>query len=180
MAPNDEEVVHHTRLGNDMLTEAVATEQTSPEICQVPKGKRVSRRGGSFTKEEDAIICSAFMNVSKDPIVGVNQSSGGYYKRMHAYFEAHKPKGSNRSQLAIQGRWLTIQKAVNKFCGIKSTIDRRQESGKNEQDRIDDAVKVYEQTETFGFMHCWKILRNEAKWNDRLLELNNTPPSVNA
>ena len=80
MAPNDEEVVHHTRLGNDMLTEAVATEQTSPEICQVPKGKRVSRRGGSFTKEEDAIICSAFMNVSKDPIVGVNQSSGGYYK----------------------------------------------------------------------------------------------------
>ena len=46
--------------------------------------------------------------------------------------------------------------------------------------QIDDAVKVYEQTETFGFMHCWKILRNEAKWNDRLLELNNTPPSVNA
>ncbi|KAG2602112.1 uncharacterized protein LOC120708751 [Panicum virgatum] len=65
LAPNGEEVVHHTRLGNGMLTEAVATEQTSPEICQVPKGKRVSRRGGSFTKEEDAIICSAFMNMLK-------------------------------------------------------------------------------------------------------------------
>jgi len=59
--------------------------------------KNVSRRGGGFTKEEDAIICSAFLNVSKDAIVGVNQSSGGYYKRMHEFFEAHKPLGSNRS-----------------------------------------------------------------------------------
>ena len=25
-------------------------------------------------------------------------------------------------------------------------------------------------------MHCWRILREEPKWNDRLLELNNTPP----
>ncbi|PUZ38834.1 hypothetical protein GQ55_9G227900 [Panicum hallii var. hallii] len=141
------------------------------------KGKNVSRRGGGFTKEEDAIICSAFLNVSKDPITGVNQSSGGYYKRMHMYYEAHKPQGSNRSQLAVQGRWGTIQKALNKFCGIKSAIDRRNESGKNEQDRIDDAVKVFEEKEPFSFMHCWRILRDEPKWNDRVLELNNTTPS---
>lgn len=111
-------------------------EQTSSQKGRVPKGKGVSRRKGGFTKGEDAIICSAFLNMSKDPIVGVNQSSGGYYKRMHEYYQAHKPEGSNRSQLAIQGRWGTMQKAVNKFCGIKSTIDRRQESGKNEQDRV--------------------------------------------
>jgi len=34
--------------------------------------KNVSRSGGGFTKEEDAIICSAFLNVSKDAVVGVN------------------------------------------------------------------------------------------------------------
>ena len=94
--------------------------------------KNVSRRGGGFTKEEDAIICSAFLNVSKDAIVGVNQSSGGYYKRMHEFFEAHKPLGSNRSQLAIKGRWGVIQNALNRFSGFKSIIDRRNESGKNE------------------------------------------------
>ncbi|KAG2620809.1 hypothetical protein PVAP13_3NG201556 [Panicum virgatum] len=119
--------------------------------------KNVSRRGGGFTKDEDAIICSAFLNVSKDVVVGVNQSSGGYYKRMHEFFEAHKPLGSNRSQLAIKGRW-------------------GNESGKNEQDRIDEAVKMFEEKEPFSFMHCWRILREEPKWNDRLLELNNTPP----
>jgi hypothetical protein len=55
---------------------------------------------------------------------------------MHEYFNANKPQGSTRSQNAIQNRWLLIQKCVNKFCGIKSIIDRRHESGKNEADRV--------------------------------------------
>jgi hypothetical protein len=33
---------------------------------------------------------------------------------------------------------------------------------------------MYEKTEPFTFMHCWKMLRNEPKWNIRFLELNNT------
>lgn len=39
------------------------------------------------------------------------------------------------------------------------------------QSQIDDAVKMYEKTEPFQFMHCWKVLRDEAKWNDKFLEL---------
>lgn len=78
-----------------------------------------------------------------------------------------------RSQLAIQGRWSTIQRAVNKFCGFKASKDRRNESRKNEQDRIEDAIKMYEQVEPFHFMHCWKILRDEPKWNEKILEINN-------
>jgi hypothetical protein len=168
--------------------------------------KKVSRSGSGFTKEEDKVLCSAFLNVSKDPItdfsscwlasfmyyavsckdtyfnsfvfVGVNQTQGGYYKRLHAYYNTYKPEESNQSQIAIQYRWGAIHKAVNKFCGFKSTIDRRNESGKNEQDRvnsiytfikilihcsnfiamlylqIDDAIKMYEASEPFHFMHC--------------------------
>ncbi|KAF0930215.1 hypothetical protein E2562_030860 [Oryza meyeriana var. granulata] len=63
---------------------------------------------------------------------------------------------------------------MNKFCGHKEAIDRLNESVKNEQDRIDDAVQMYERTEPFTIMHCWKILRNEAKWNNKFLELNNS------
>ncbi|KAF0900941.1 hypothetical protein E2562_037081 [Oryza meyeriana var. granulata] len=82
------------------------------------KKKKVSRRGTAFTKEEDMVVCSAFLSISKDPIT-------------------------------------------------------------------DDAVEMYEKTEPFTFMHCWKLLRNEAKWNNRFLELNNStspdrmsPPST--
>jgi hypothetical protein len=41
--------------------------------------------------------------------------------------------------------------------------------------QIDDAVKMYERTEPFHFMHCCKMLRNETKWNDKLLEVRSTP-----
>lgn len=51
--------------------------------------------------------------------------------------------------------------------------------------QIDDVVQMYEKTEPFTFMHCWKLLRNEAKWNNKFLELNNStspdrmePPST--
>jgi hypothetical protein len=37
-------------------------------------GKRVSQRGKSFSEDEDKIICSAFLNVSKDPITGMSLS----------------------------------------------------------------------------------------------------------
>ena len=40
--------------------------------------------------------------------------------------------------------------------------------------QIDDAIKMYESTEPFTIMHCWKKLRNEAKWNNKFLELNNS------
>lgn len=43
--------------------------------------------------------------------------------------------------------------------------------------QIDDAVFMYEKGEPFVFMHCWKLLRNEAKWNNRFLETISKPPS---
>jgi hypothetical protein len=76
------------------------------------------------------------MNYIFGPYVGVNHTQGGYYKCLHEYFNTYKPEGSNRSQLAIQYRWGSIQRSVNKFCGFKSSVDRLNESGKNEQDKV--------------------------------------------
>jgi hypothetical protein len=68
--------------------------------------------------------------------VGTSQSSGGYYQRIHKYFVENIEGPSIRSQVAICNRWLTIQKAVNKFCGHLSTVERLNKSGKTEQDRV--------------------------------------------
>jgi hypothetical protein len=68
--------------------------------------------------------------------VGTNQTHGSYNKRMHDYYNTHKLEGCHRSHLAIQGRWGKIQRYVNKLCGFKIVVDHRNESGKNEQDRV--------------------------------------------
>ncbi|KAL5676709.1 hypothetical protein ACJX0J_012840, partial [Zea mays] len=72
-------------------------------------------------QKKDRVICSMFLNVSKDPITGVSQPSGGYYKRNFEYFDARM--------------WMGIQKAINSFTGCKSLVDRRNESGKTERGR---------------------------------------------
>jgi hypothetical protein len=37
-----------------------------------------------------------------------------------------------------------------------------------------DAVKMFEDSEPWTFMHCWNILKNEAKWSDKMVEINTT------
>lgn len=157
-----------------------------PEVQEVDRSqvsnnkgkKKVAQRGKSFTKEEDRAICSAFLHVSIDPIVGTNQSTTGYYTRMHRHFMENIGVGSNRTKVSIENRWTTIQKAVNKFCGFFAAIERRNESGKNEQDRINDAIRMYEGTEPWQFHHCWVILRGEPKWHEKMAE-SNTSQKVN-
>ncbi|PUZ68516.1 hypothetical protein GQ55_2G034700 [Panicum hallii var. hallii] len=134
--------------------------------------KRVAQRGRSFTHEEDRAICSAFLHVSKDPIIGTNQTSAGYYTRMHRHFVGNNGVSTNRTKVSIENRWGTIQKAVNKFCGFYDAIERRNQSGKNEQDRINDAIRMYEEIELWQFHHRWLILGGEPKWHARMVECN--------
>ena len=67
---------------------------------------------------------------------GTNQSGNGFYRRLHQYFAENCGGNCSRSQNSIQNRWLTIQKAVSRFSALYSAIERRNESGKNEQDRV--------------------------------------------
>jgi hypothetical protein len=39
-----------------------------PAPHKVSRQKKVSRRGGGFTKDEGNVLCSTFLNVSGDPI----------------------------------------------------------------------------------------------------------------
>jgi hypothetical protein len=55
--------------------------------------KRISRRGTAFTKKEDVVLCSAFLNICKDPITGVNQNLDAYYKIIYDYYHEHKLEG---------------------------------------------------------------------------------------
>jgi hypothetical protein len=67
---------------------------------------------------------------------GTNQTVVGYYARMHQHFKKNVEVSCKRTQVSIENRWTMIQKAVNKFYGFYAAIERRNESGKNEQDRV--------------------------------------------
>jgi hypothetical protein len=64
-----------------------------------------SKRTKNFDPKEDLVVCSAWLNVSKDPIHGASQSRSSFWGRVRAYFEKHKttPLPGQIVQLCIGG-----------------------------------------------------------------------------
>ncbi|KAG2592312.1 hypothetical protein PVAP13_5NG550600 [Panicum virgatum] len=99
------------------------------------------------------------------------ESSGSYWARIIAYCEEHN---CPRSKSSLQHRWGDIQKDTSRFCGFYAEVERKNQSGKSEDDKVKDALQMYEGIveSTFKFIHCWYMLRNEMKWNEWLASMS--------
>jgi hypothetical protein len=85
-------------------------------------GTKGAKRTRNFNYEEDEVICSGWLNVSKDPINGVNQSRTTFWGRVHTFFEKNKKTEAIMTESSIMHRWLTIQAQVNKYCACYEAI----------------------------------------------------------
>jgi hypothetical protein len=63
--------------------------------------KGVLRRWKNFLTLEDETLCSAYLNVGKDPIVGTNQPMKSYWGRIIEYFDDMKKTLGSRSQSSL-------------------------------------------------------------------------------
>jgi len=68
--------------GSEMNT-VVPAQPSAPEA----RRKGTSKRLKNFSTKENESLCLAYINVSKDPIVGTNQPIRSYWGRIKAYFE---------------------------------------------------------------------------------------------
>jgi hypothetical protein len=110
--------------------------ETHEELVQASNSTKGARRKKNFHYTEDEIICSGWLNVSKDPINGANQSKTTFWGRVHAYYEEHNKSGAVRTESSIMHRWLAIQCSVNKFCSCYEQILRRNQSGTTLDDKV--------------------------------------------
>jgi hypothetical protein len=90
----------------------------------------------NFTTIEDEGLCSAYLNVSKDPIVGVNQPLGAYWDMIKSYIDENNKTTHSRSKSSLAHRWGDIQKDTSRFCECFVEIKRKQQSGKSEDDKV--------------------------------------------
>ncbi|PVH37825.1 hypothetical protein PAHAL_5G099100 [Panicum hallii] len=156
------------------LTEGYATpEHHVPAFVERQK-KGVPKRSKNFSPIEDETLCSAYLNVSKDPIIGINQSITSYWNRITDYYNENRKTPSERIKNSLQHRWSGIQKDTVRFCGFYAEIERKRESGKSEDDKVKDALQMYQGLvkSAFKFIHCWLILRYEHKWQAHLIAMS--------
>lgn len=148
--------------------------QSAP-VVEPSRSTKGSKRTKNFHWEEDEVICSGWLYISKDPINGANQTRSTFWSRVHAFFEKEKKTTAVRSESSIMHRWLTIQSQVNKFCSYYAAIERRNKSGTTIQDKIAEASKMYMELDkdkkSFTLIPCWNILKEEDKWKAKMKEL---------
>lgn len=146
---------------------SLGTEASNFEAGDTPAERRERRK---WTQADDIVLISSWLNTSKDPVVGNEQRSGTFWKRIAAYFAAspHVPDREVRESGHCKQRWHKINDLVCKFCGAYEAASREKSSGQNENDVLRQAHQIFfnNQKKKFTLEHAWRELRNDQKWCD--------------
>ncbi|XP_013607537.1 PREDICTED: glutathione S-transferase T3-like [Brassica oleracea var. oleracea] len=126
------------------------------------------RQRKKWSLTEDVVLISAWLNTSKDPVVGNEQRAGAFWKRIAAYFAA-SPKvqgGEKRESIQRKQRWQKINDLVSKFYGSYEAATRQKTSGMNENDVVKLAHEIFHNDHKmkFNLQHAWEELRFDQKW----------------
>nr|XP_020150659.1 WD repeat-containing protein 87-like [Aegilops tauschii subsp. strangulata] len=108
-------------------------------IVDAPKG-----RAGNYTNADDILLCNTWLQVSRDPSVGGDQSRDAYWGRMKEHFDVHNVGGIDRSERSLQSRWSTINSDCQRWAACQKAVDKLNPSGTNEDDRDDEKWKKRE------------------------------------
>jgi len=110
-------------------------------------------RGESYKPTEDVALCSAWVTVSNDPIIGVYQDGETFYAKIKAEFDSTLRRDGTWvcERPALQARFGKISLEVSKYVGHRATVERLNRSGTTDHDRQVEALGLYLSTEGKAF-----------------------------
>ena len=97
-----------------------STKRGKKKVNTPPAMTSGAHRSKNYSREEDRALCSAYLNVCKDPSVGANQTIDTYWQRIHDYMYSHFSFEIERTPGSLAKRWEYIQRDVSRFCGCKN------------------------------------------------------------
>ncbi|XP_048611359.1 glutathione S-transferase T2-like [Brassica napus] len=99
-----------------------------------------SKERRQWTPADDEVVISAWLNTSKDAVVGNEQKSGTFWKRVAEYYESTPH--------------------------AKESAERQITSGQSETDVLKMAYDIYyaDHKRKFNLEYAWCVLRFEQKW----------------
>nr|XP_020182418.1 glutathione S-transferase T2-like [Aegilops tauschii subsp. strangulata] len=166
----------HWSQTNDMHFEdhEFEVDEDGEGIVDAPKG-----RAGNYTNAEDILLCNTWLQVSRDPSVGGDQSRDAYWGRMKEHFDVRNVSGIDRFERSLRSRWSTINKDCQKWAAAQKAVDKLNPSGTNEDDRYNIAQNLFKGEEKrtkkgkikkgriFTLPHCYEVLKDDEKWKKR-------------
>ncbi|KAG1435784.1 hypothetical protein G6F56_013836 [Rhizopus delemar] len=127
-AINEDEIYSGTEANNVESSRAQA-----PDIeSEIEEERQQARK--NFSEEEDKQLCRSYLLISLDAVHGTEQKGETFWSRIEEnYKQAMGANYFERHVRALPARWQIINKAVNKFSGILSQVERSNASGSNDE-----------------------------------------------
>ncbi|XP_024004156.1 glutathione S-transferase T3-like [Eutrema salsugineum] len=145
-----------------------STQGSQPSnLNEMPTERRERKQ---WSPAEDILLISAWLNTSKDSVVGNEQRLGAFWQRVSLYYaeNLHTAGSEAREAGQCKQRWHKINDLVSKFCGAYEAASREKASGINENDVLKMAHQIFfsDHKKKFTLEHAWKELRNDQKWSE--------------
>jgi hypothetical protein len=71
----------------------------------------------SFSMEEDTLLLQTWLNISKDPVVGVDQKAEGFWLRIKDNYNTYRNQLPKRELGQLTSRYHQLNTCVSKFVG---------------------------------------------------------------
>ncbi|ETV95978.1 hypothetical protein H310_10635 [Aphanomyces invadans] len=122
-------------------------------------------KGSKWSAGEDGQLARSWVCTSEDPVKGADQSTESFWASIRAHWTA-ACGGDGRTPQALKNRWAILNRSAQKFAGYVAQVKARRESGKTDEDMLDDARVLHLSLEREVFQHeeVWRTLNSCPKW----------------
>ncbi|XP_024013538.1 glutathione S-transferase T3-like [Eutrema salsugineum] len=125
------------------------------------QGGRNQAERRKWTPKEDLVLISAWLNTSKDPVVGTDQKNTAFWKRIVDLFNSCPDLvGQPRREVSTcKQRWGRINDHVCKFVGSYQAATKEKSSGQNDNDVMKAAHDIFynDYEMKFTLEHAWSL-----------------------
>ncbi|OAP10183.1 hypothetical protein AXX17_AT2G18280 [Arabidopsis thaliana] len=110
--------------------------QRCQESHEERSASRVAIARKKWAAKEDIVLISAWLNTSKDPVVGNEQKAPAFWKRIASYVAASPDLDGvpKRASAQCKQRWAKMNELAMKFVGCYATATNQKASGQTEND----------------------------------------------
>ncbi|XP_075479275.1 uncharacterized protein LOC142520162 [Primulina tabacum] len=92
-------------------------------------------RTASYNVEEDKIICHVYLDITQNPITGINQSKDQFWTRVEEAYNITKPNSLQiRNKRSLQCRMKVVLRHIGRLRGCIRQIETLKPSGASEED----------------------------------------------
>ncbi|KAG8375131.1 hypothetical protein BUALT_Bualt10G0068500 [Buddleja alternifolia] len=128
-------------------------------------------RSTNYRVDEDILLCQFFLDISQDPITGINQTKSRLWNRVtQLYNETKDASMEERSFRSLETRFKTIELGVRRLIQCIKKVELFNPSGASQQDILQRAKLMFVEDVKFKagfkFDHVWNMLKNFEKFLD--------------